>query len=190
MVHVRRANARTLFVLGTTAGLVLGGTAGAAVAGVTDDESYPPDVGPTIAVDTVTYACPDGVPSLDYTVTVTGTEADRTTITIHSPTGDDVVMADQPLSGRVPWPGAPGTLDVTFAAGAEAAVTAAVTLPQDVCPAAPVSNPSATVHAAGELPQTGVEAFPLLATALGLVLVGGAAVTFAVVRRHRVGSDE
>lgn len=198
MVQVRRATARTLLVIGTTAGLVLAGAAGAAVSDVVtdvepsaDETQYPPPEKPTITVDKARAVCPGGVAVLDYAVTVTETDADTTTITWHIPSGDDLVMADRPLSGQVPWPDtAVGTVDLTFAVGSETEVTVSATLPEECLPAEPVSKPSPTVPVAGDLPRTGVEALPLLAAALGLVLVGGVTVTLAVARRRRVGSDE
>jgi hypothetical protein len=187
MVQVRRATARTLLVIGTAAGLVLAGTAGAAVS---DDTQYPPPEKPTITVDKATVVCPGGVAALDYAVSVTGTDADTTTITLHIPARDDVVVADRPLSGQIPWPDvAVRTIDVTFAVG-KTEITVSATLPEECLPAKPVSQPSPTVPTAQDLPPTGAEALPLLAAALGLVLVGGIAVMLAVVRRRRVGSDE
>ncbi len=201
MVRVRRATARTLLVIVATTGFVAAGTSGAAVADVADvvtdvkpsadadQTQYPPEEKPTITVDTST-TCPQGVANLDYDVDVTGTDTDTVTLTWHTP-GDDVVTSGLPLSGRVLWPdNAVGTVDVTFAAGAE--VTVSVTFPQEDClPAEPVSNPSpalsaSTVPAAGDLPRTGAEAFPLTAAALGLVLVGGGIVALAVAWRRRV----
>jgi hypothetical protein len=193
MVQVRRATARTLLVIATAAGLVLAGTAGAAVSDVVtdveptgDETSYPPPEKPTISVD-VEAICPEGVPTIDYAVTVTGTDADTTNITVDAPTGDDVVLTGRPLTGQIPWTGPLAVVDVTFAVG-----KTEVTVPVDlnVCPPEKAPTPSPTVPTADDLPPTGLEAFPLLASALGLVLVGGAAVTLAVVRRRRVGSDE
>ncbi len=177
MVHVRRATARTLLVIGAAAGLVLAGTAGAAVS---DDTQYPPPKKPTISVD-VEAVCPGGVPTIDYAVTVTGTKADTTTITVDAPSGDDVVLTGRPLTGQIPWTGPLAVVDVTFEVG-----KTEVTVPVDlnVCP------PEESVPPSDDLPRTGIEALPLLAAAAGLVLVGGVAVTLAVVRRRRVGSDE
>lgn len=50
--------------------------------------------------------CDGDVPYLVYDVAVTGTPNETVTITWLNPTGDDVVQAGLPLSGRVLWPGA------------------------------------------------------------------------------------
>jgi LPXTG-motif cell wall-anchored protein len=114
---------------------------------------------PTIEVDVLTPLCIAGVSYLDYAVRVTGTPSDTVTLTWANPDGDDVVMAGQPLAGRVLWPGAyperfvdlsaddgwelvnnmwqntrdfgwaVGTVDVTFGVNPE--VTVPVTYPDD-----------------------------------------------------------
>ncbi|WP_068203714.1 LPXTG cell wall anchor domain-containing protein [Isoptericola dokdonensis] len=114
---------------------------------------------PTIDVDTLTPLCVAGVTYLDYAVEVTGTPNDTVTLTWDNPDGEDYVHADQPLSGRVLWPGAyperfvdlpadegwelvnnmwqntrdfgwaVGDVDVTFAVNPEVTVT--VTYPDD-----------------------------------------------------------
>lgn len=202
MVHVRRAPARTLLVIAATTvtGFLVTGTAGAAASEVMtdvepsgdDQTQYPPEEKPTITVDTST-TCPEDTAFLDYSVTLTGTDSDTVTLTWHNPAGDDAVMAGLPLSGRVQWPaGFVGTVDVTF--GVKPAVTVPVTFPPDASrclPARPVSNPSptagvTTVSTSRDLPRTGVEALPLTAAALGLVLVGGGIVALAVAWRRRV----
>lgn len=114
---------------------------------------------PTIKVDVLTPLCEAGVTYLEYGVEVTGTPNSTVTLTWHNPEGDDEVMADLPLTGRVLWPGAyperfvdlpadegwelvnnmwlntathgwaDGTVDVTFAVNPE--VTVPVTYPAE-----------------------------------------------------------
>ena len=66
-------------------------------------ETTPP---PTIALSVLQPVCDGNVPYLVYDVDVTGTPEDSVTITWLNPSGDDVVQAGLPLSGRVLWPGA------------------------------------------------------------------------------------
>lgn len=114
---------------------------------------------PAIDVDTLTPLCIDGVTYLDYGVTVDGLPDDELTLTWQNPDGEDFVQSDQPLRGRVLWPGAYperfvelsaddgwelvdnrwqntrdfgwalGTVDVTFALNPD--VTVPVTFPAD-----------------------------------------------------------
>ncbi len=55
-----------------------------------------------------TPVCDGDVPTLDYEVEVTGTEADTLTITFLHPTdpSQNVVYSDVPFSGSLLWPGA------------------------------------------------------------------------------------
>ncbi|MBE7699148.1 peptidase [Oerskovia sp. Sa1BUA8] len=61
---------------------------------------------PTIDLTVLQPVCDGDVPYLVYDVAVTGTPNETVTITWLNPTGDDVVQAGLPLSGRVLWPGA------------------------------------------------------------------------------------
>lgn len=54
----------------------------------------------------LTPVCDNDVPKLRYTVTPVGSDRTTVTVTFVNPQGDDVVYADQPLSGTVLWPGA------------------------------------------------------------------------------------
>ncbi|QAY69218.1 LPXTG cell wall anchor domain-containing protein [Xylanimonas protaetiae] len=71
-----------------------------------DDLQYPPPPAPSIDVTVLQPVCDGDVPYLRYAVVPTGTPNDTVTITWQNPSGDDVVMADLPLTGRVLWPGA------------------------------------------------------------------------------------
>jgi len=113
MAHVR-------YAAGATVGLLLAaGTALAAAvpAAASDDPStspspsastteYPQPEEPTLTAQIFQPECDGDVPYLRYAVTATGTENDTVTITWLNPSGDDVVQAGLPLSGRVLWPGA------------------------------------------------------------------------------------
>lgn len=70
------------------------------------DLQYPPPAEPTLDVTVLQPVCDGDVPYLEYTVVPTGTPNDDVTITWQNPSGDDVVLADLPLAGRVLWPGA------------------------------------------------------------------------------------
>ncbi|MFE5341993.1 LPXTG cell wall anchor domain-containing protein [Isoptericola sp. NPDC056578] len=67
---------------------------------------YPPPEEPTLTAQIFQPECDGDVPYLRYAVTATGTENDTVTITWLNPSGDDVVQAGLPMSGRVLWPGA------------------------------------------------------------------------------------
>ncbi len=69
-------------------------------------EEYPVDKPPSIDVTVLKPVCDGDVPYLQYSVVPTGTPNDTVTITWQNPSGDDVVLADLPLTGRVLWPGA------------------------------------------------------------------------------------
>ena len=79
---------------------------------VTEDGYVPPEE-PTLTAKIFEPICDGDVPYLRYAVVPTGTPNTTVTITWINPSGDDVVMPDLPLSGRVLWPGA-----VTDASGA------------------------------------------------------------------------
>src|SRR5690606_6630559 len=49
--------------------------------------------------------CVDDVPYLDYTAVLEGTDASELTVTWINPAGESVVLANQPLTGRLLWPG-------------------------------------------------------------------------------------
>lgn len=59
-----------------------------------------------VDVTVLTPVCDNDVPMLRYAVEAVGTDRTTVTVTFVNPDGDDVVHADQPLSGTVPWPGA------------------------------------------------------------------------------------
>ncbi|MBD8079793.1 peptidase [Cellulosimicrobium arenosum] len=97
----RRAITRSLVAtVAASAAAVLAGSAAAAA-----DDVYVPEE-PTIQLSILDPICDGDVPYLRYEVDVTGTDNDTVTITWLNPDGDDVVEADLPLTGRVPWPGA------------------------------------------------------------------------------------
>ncbi|MBF0689099.1 MAG: LPXTG cell wall anchor domain-containing protein [Cellulomonas sp.] len=102
------------------AGLVLAATGlGPAATAATQQPVPPPADGCTRGVDDygaelpcevdvtiLTPVCDNDVPKLRYAVTPVGTDRTSVTIAFVNPGGDDVVYADQPLSGTVLWPGA------------------------------------------------------------------------------------
>ncbi|MFI2102950.1 LPXTG cell wall anchor domain-containing protein [Isoptericola sp. NPDC019693] len=114
------AHART--AAGITVGLLLSGAVAlaAAVPAAADTDptgspspssspsgtEYPPPEVPTLTAQIFQPECDGDVPYLRYAVTATGTENDTVTITWLNPSGDDVVQAGLPMSGRVLWPGA------------------------------------------------------------------------------------
>lgn len=57
-------------------------------------------------VTVLTPVCDNDVPKLRYAVTAVGSTRDTVDITWVNPQGDDVVLADLPLTGTVLWPGA------------------------------------------------------------------------------------
>lgn len=57
------------------------------------------------AVVEATAVCEGGVPYLDYTAVLEGTPNSDVTVTWNNPSGPGQVLADQPLSGRLLWPG-------------------------------------------------------------------------------------
>lgn len=61
---------------------------------------------PTISVELVAPLCEHDTPYLVYRVKVTGTSATTVTITFRGAGGEEFVYTNQPLSGRVLWPGA------------------------------------------------------------------------------------
>ncbi len=71
----------------------------------TDD--YGADLPCEVDVASLSAVCDADVPRLQYALDPVGTDHRTVTITFVNPTGgSDVVYADQPLSGSVPWPGA------------------------------------------------------------------------------------
>ncbi|MFC8922618.1 peptidase [Cellulosimicrobium sp. NPDC057127] len=67
-------------------------------------DTYVPE--PTMEITVHAPVCDGDVPYLDYAVELAGGDSSTVTITWLNPGGDDVVQADLPLTGRVPWPGA------------------------------------------------------------------------------------
>ncbi|UZN04168.1 LPXTG cell wall anchor domain-containing protein [Cellulomonas sp. S1-8] len=59
-----------------------------------------------VELTVLTPICDNDVPRLQYAVTPVGSDETTVTITFVNPTGDDLVYADQPLTGSVLWPGA------------------------------------------------------------------------------------
>ncbi|WP_149203828.1 peptidase [Actinotalea subterranea] len=157
----------------------------------------------------VTPVCEDGdVPVLAYSGVVRGTTASSVTIRWVNPNGDDIVMADQPLTGEVRWPGTvvdangrttdwPGwTKDAsgTWVEGDEFSwtrptvrveftvnptATTVVTYP----PATVACGPANAAAGAAVLSATGATVTPLLLGAGGLVVLGGLALVVARTRR-------
>ena len=110
-----RRRARAAAVTATVATLLVA-SAGLAAAATSEpsvppsaapsDLQYPPSPPPTLDLTVLTPVCDGDVPYLDYAVSPTGTSEDTVTITWQNPTGDDIVLPNQPLSGRLLWPGA------------------------------------------------------------------------------------
>ena len=109
---------RTYLKACAVAGLVLAAS-GLAPAASADVVDVPPSDGCTrdpgeygaelpcdLDLTVLTPVCDNDVPKLRYAVTPTGTDRTTVTITWANPSGADVVYADLPLSGTVPWPGA------------------------------------------------------------------------------------
>ncbi len=63
---------------------------------------------PTLSIDVAQPVCDGNIPYLQYVVSVQNVEGNPTTVDITwiNPNGDDVTYLDQPLSGKVLWPGA------------------------------------------------------------------------------------
>jgi len=106
--------ARTLPRAALALGLGLAvGVGGAAAASAADSPSpspsttdYPEPEEPTLTAEIFQPVCDGDVPYLRYAVVATGTQNTTVTITWINPSGEDVVQAGLPLSGRVLWPGA------------------------------------------------------------------------------------
>ncbi len=94
--------------LGLSAVVVLGG--GALAAADTEDDpsavEYPDDPKENLALKILEPICDGDVPYLGYDAVAESVTPGAVTITFVNPTGDDHVLTDQPLSGRVLWPGA------------------------------------------------------------------------------------
>jgi len=116
MVTARRAFTRATLAVSVGAGVALALAAPVSATtstSVSTDVSpspspsdyQPPEV-PTLTAEIFQPVCDGNVPYLQYSVVATGTTSNTVTITWINPTGDDVVYADLPLSGRVLWPGA------------------------------------------------------------------------------------
>ncbi|GAA4731242.1 hypothetical protein GCM10023216_24100 [Isoptericola chiayiensis] len=116
MRTARRAAVRGAAATGLVGALMLGPAAGAlADTDPTDDPSaspsetgYDPDTPPTLEFEVLTPLCDGDVPYLQYAVDVQNPETPPTgvTITFLNPGGEDYVLTELPLSGRVLWPGA------------------------------------------------------------------------------------
>ncbi|MDM7855468.1 peptidase [Cellulomonas alba] len=72
--------------------------------GATD--SYGAPLPCQLSVNVLEPICDNDVPYLSYAVTATGSPNTTVTITWINPTGQSVVYANLPLTGRVLWPGA------------------------------------------------------------------------------------
>lgn len=70
----------------------------------TDD--YGAELPCEVEVTVLTPVCDNDVPKLRYVVTPVGSDKTTVTVSFVNPDGEDVVYADQPLSGTVLWPGA------------------------------------------------------------------------------------
>lgn len=157
-----RLTTRALLAAGLGSALVAGGAVGATA------DTYNPPEEPTIKVTTLTPLCLDGDPYLDYAVTVTGTDHTTARLTWHNPRGADTVLEDQPLTGRVAWPGwADGDVDVTFGVNPEVTVTVGTPEDTEGCARTPGRPP---------LPVTGAQVGGYAGAAAGLVVLGGASV--------------
>src|SRR5690606_4391579 len=103
---------RTLPRAVTALGLGLAmGVAGASAATADASPSpsvtgYPEPEEPSLTAEMFQPICDGDVPYLLYRLTATGPDSSTATTTWITPSGDDVVLTDQPLSGRVLWPGA------------------------------------------------------------------------------------
>lgn len=104
MSKVMRAGAAGVLALGG-----LAATAASASAQVDpcdpDSEDYVPGGVCEIEVEFDAICDQYGVPSLAYDATLSGGTAQTLDITWVNPTGADVVLTDQPLSGSAVWPG-------------------------------------------------------------------------------------
>ena len=150
--------------------------------------------------------CPGGVPYLGYTVTTEGVAPATVDVVWVNPTGADVTLTGQPLSGSLLWAGATAgvagqgaawarpTVEVRFLTTPEASVV--VTHPTTTCSAGGASAGGAGTAAGsgvsqarsgGLLSATGLTTAPLLAVAGGLLVLGTAAVL--VTRRRHVTQD-
>ncbi len=157
-----------------------------------------PPATPTINVSVHNPICDNDVPYLEYAIVTTGTDDTTVDITWINPDGDDVVYTDQPLTGRVLWPGAvvdgqgnpldwPGwsfvngewvegdefdwvrpQVSVLFHINPDQTVTVAYPPSSPDCDA----NPDTSVGG-GSLPNTGSSTAMLGAVAGGLVIAGG-----------------
>jgi LPXTG-motif cell wall-anchored protein len=68
-------------------------------------QGYSPSSPCQLTVQTQTQ-CTNNVPRIAYQAVVEGTNATTATITFINPTGADIVLTNQPLSGTLLWPGA------------------------------------------------------------------------------------
>jgi len=152
----------------------------------TDD--YGAELPCELAVDVLEPVCDAAEPTLRYAVRPVGSDRTTVTLTFVNPGGSDVVHADQPLSGSVPWPRADWarpSVEVSFAVNPTVSAVVAYPQPGAMCAAAP--ERSDVLSAGGEraevLSATGSSAGPIALVAGGLLLAGTAAVLG--VRRRR-----
>ncbi len=70
------------------------------------EPGYPPTLPPSLNLRILTPICDNDVPYLQYAVEVVGSTDTTVDITFINPGGGSVPITNQPLSGRVLWPGA------------------------------------------------------------------------------------
>lgn len=109
-----RAAVRGAAALGLAGALAVGGATGALAdteptsepSASATEEGYSPD--PVLEFEVLNPVCDGDVPYLQYSVVVTDPESPPTSVTITfvNPNGENFVLTDLPLSGRVLWPGA------------------------------------------------------------------------------------
>jgi hypothetical protein len=159
------------------------GAAAGQTTGCDDASGYVPGGVCAIEVETSAF-CPEGKPSLAYTVTTEG-GSDTVDVTWLMSSGSDVVLNDLPLQGTLAWPaGNPAQVQVQFDVDGVTAVNT-VAAPECVpSSGGPGGTGTGNVPTAGEaLAETGATATPLLAVAGGLVVAGAVAVGAARARR-------
>ncbi|GAA1994513.1 hypothetical protein GCM10009718_35460 [Isoptericola halotolerans] len=112
MTSAPRARRGALLALGLSTVVVLGGPS-LALADTEDDPAestsgYPEEPEENLQLEILDPICDGDVPYLQYAAVVEGLDPapETVTITFVNPSGSDYVLADQPLSGRVLWPGA------------------------------------------------------------------------------------
>lgn len=140
--------------------------------------------------------CLDDVPYLDYSLSVNGAAGTTATVRWQNPSGGDVVLANQPLEGRLLWPNgswARPTVDVTFEVNPDATVTVAYPAATEDCgddvggvlddEVTPTSNQQPLASDGDVLAATGFPTGLVAGGAAGLAVAG--AVLVAVARRRQ-----